>query len=56
MMQRVLNGLDPMKPDPDIMCEECDEQIATWIGLVFRGTQLEPPEYIVLCDEHGGDE
>lgn len=56
MTERVIGGLRAMSPDPGIMCEQCDEQIATWIGLTFQGTQLEPPEYVVLCDEHGGDE
>ncbi len=56
MMQRTLRGLDPLTPDDDVLCEVCEFKVATWIGLTFRGTQLEPPEYVVLCDEHGGSD
>lgn len=54
--QRVINGIAPLKPDVDVLCEECEEKVAMWIGMTYRGTSLEPPEYIYLCDEHGGSD
>jgi len=55
-MIQTVRGLDPLKPDPDVLCEECEVKVAMWVGLTFRGTQEEPPEYIYLSDEHGGDD
>ena len=56
MIQPVINGLNPLTPDPDVLCEECEVKVATWKGMTYRGTYLEPPEYVYLCDEHGGDD
>ena len=53
-MVTTIRGLEPVKPDPYVLCEVCDEKVATWVGLTYRGTSWEPPEYVVLCDEHGG--
>ena len=55
-MQRILNGVQPVSPDAEVLCEACEEQPAKWVGLVFRGTSIEPPEYVYLCDEHGGSD
>ncbi len=54
MVKPVINGLNPLTPDPDVLCEECEVKVAKWKGMTYRGTYLEPAEYIYLCDEHGG--
>ena len=54
-MQKIIGGLVPLTPDIDIMCDECETKVASWIGLVFQGTYYEPSEHVVLCDEHGGE-
>ncbi len=56
MDTKTIGGLDPLKPDIDVLCEVCEHRVATWKGLTYRGTSFEPPEYIYLCDEHGGSE
>ena len=55
-MVNTIRSLDALKPDSDVLCDECGVKVATWIGLTFRGTSLEPPEYVYLCDEHGGSD
>ena len=54
MIEKVIGGLNHLIPDIDVMCDVCEAKVATWVGLTFQGTYLEPPEYVVLCDEHGG--
>ncbi len=56
MIQKVIGGLNSLTPDIDVMCDVCEAKVATWVGLTFQGTYLEPPEYVVLCDEHGSNE
>ena len=56
-MQKIIGELNRMHPlDTEGMCEVGDEKPATWFGCTFQGTTLEPPEYIILCDEHGGSD
>ena len=55
-MMKTIGGLEPLKPDPNVLCELCEMKVATWIGLTYRGTSMEPAEYIYLCDEHGGSD
>ena len=55
-MVNTIRGLDPLKPDVNVLCEQCEVKVAMWIGLTYRGTSMEPAEYIYLCDEHGGSD
>ena len=55
-MMKTIGRLVPLPPDPDLMCDECEHKVATWIGLTFQGTYYEPSEHVVLCDEHGGSD
>ena len=55
-MMQTIRGLDPLKPDSEVLCEVCEDKVATWVGLSYRGTSMEPAEYIDLCDEHGGSD
>jgi len=50
-MSRTIGGLNELTPDDGILCDNCDEKVATWVGLTFRGTQLEPAEYVQICDD-----
>ena len=55
-MMKIIGGLAPLKPDPDVLCDVCDEKVAKWKGMTYRGTSLEPAEYVYLCDECGGND
>lgn len=55
-MQTTINGLHDLKPDEGILCDDCDYELATRIGLTYRGTYNEPAEYIQLCEKCAGDD